>query len=177
MDYNASPFHRFPGWKTLALITVLIVYSLWYVGPGPYGKLAALAPGMPMEERFFYSGNDVVSVFAGLDAGGRRSKLISLLFDLPYMILNMLAFEALIAFGIRRLKLASKWNMLFILPTAFLFADFFEDSFLALTLYSSNTVLGTLAGIFTALKFLTFCAAFLVSIAMGAAGRYLISWV
>ena len=172
MDYQSSPFHRFYGWKILALIAVLVVYSLWYFGPGPYGQLEGLAPGMPMEAKFHYSGQEVVDVFAGLDANGRKTKLISLVFDLPVMFLNMLVFEALIAFGIRRMKLGGSWNLLFILPIAFLLCDFFEDSFLTLTLTSENTVLGTIAGLFTSLKTITFSLASLTGLLMALAGLW-----
>jgi len=42
-DVTSSPFHRFLGWKILALIAVLLAYSFWYTGPGFYGQLSRLA--------------------------------------------------------------------------------------------------------------------------------------
>ena len=49
MDYNNSPFHRFFGWQILVLAAVFQIYTMWYTGPGPFGHLADLAPGMPMQ--------------------------------------------------------------------------------------------------------------------------------
>ncbi len=174
MDYSNSPFHRFFGWQIWALLAVLTVYSLWFIGPGPFGQLAGLAPGMPLEQKGFYTGSDAVAILSGLDEAGRRTKLFSLLCDLPYMILNMLACEALIAFGIRHMKLGGKWNLLFALPIAFLFFDFFEDSFIALTLVSGNTVLGSIAGVFTFVKFVAFIGAGVAALVMGVLG--LVAW-
>jgi len=92
------------------------------------------------------------------------------------MILQALVFEAFIAFGIRHLKPKSiKWNLLFILPIGFLLADFFEDSFIALTLTTGSTALGGIAGFMTALKFAFFIPAIIVSLIMGCGG--LIPWV
>ena len=170
MDYNNSPFHRFFGWQILALAAVFQIYTMWYTGPGPFGQLADLAPGMPMQEQFFYSGQQAVDTYAGLDNAGRRTTLLALLLDIPFMILFSLLAEALIAFGIRQIKLGGKWNLLFVLPIAFLLCDFGEDSFLALTLTSGNTILGSIAGVFTAMKFVTFFLAIIFAIAMAIGG-------
>ncbi len=170
MTYENSPFHRFFGWQIIALAIVFLAYTLWYIGPGPFGQLADLAPGMPMQEQFFYSGQQAVDTYAGLDEAGQRTTLLALLLDIPFMILFWLLAEAFIAFGIRRMSLGGKWNLLFALPIIFLLCDFGEDSFLALTLTSGNTVLGSIAGIFTFLKMISFSAAILVAIGMGLAG-------
>jgi len=170
IDYKNSPFHRFFGWHILVLAVVFSAYTLWYTGPGPFGRLASLAPGMPMQEQFFYTGQQAVDIYAGLDEQGRKTTLLALLLDLPFMILFSLLAEALIAFGIRRMSLGGKWNLLFVLPIAFLLCDFGEDSFLALTLTSGNTILGSIAGVFTAMKFVTFTAAIIAAIGMSALG-------
>jgi len=175
MDYEHSPFHRFFGWQIIALAIVFQAYTLWYTGPGPFGQLAYLAPGMPMQEQFFYSGQQAVDTYAGLDAAGRRTTLLALLLDVPFMILFSLLAEALIAFGIRHMQLAGKWNLLFALPIAFLLCDFGEDSFLALTLTSGNTILGSIAGIFTTMKFVTFSLAIILALTMSLGG--LVAWI
>ena len=72
------------------------------------------------------------------------------------------------------MKLGGKWNLLFALPIAFLFFDFFEDSFIALTLVSGNMILGSIAGVFTFVKFIAFIAAGLAAMVMGVLG--LVAW-
>ena len=115
----------------------------------------------------FYSGSTAVEILGRLDPAGRQTKYLSLIFDIPYMIMQALVFEGLIAFGMRHMSLKNpKWNYLFILPMGFLLADFAEDSFLALTLSTGSQVFGTIAGFMTALKFLTFIPAIVVSTAM-----------
>lgn len=176
MDFKTSPFHRFQGWHILVLLAVTFLYSYWYTVLGPYSKVGALGPGLPLEERGFYSGADAVAALSQLDPSGAKAKYISLIFDIPYMILLALTFEALIAFGIRRLNLTHvRWNFLFILPIAFLLCDFAEDSFIALTLASGSEMLGSIAGVMTALKFFTVMPAMLVGIVMGFTG--LIVWI
>lgn len=176
MDYANSPFHKFMGWKTLALTAVAMAYTLWFTGPGPYGQLTGLAPHIPLEGSGFYTGTQAVEALGALDADGRRIKFLSLLCDIPFMILWALVFEAFIAFGIRRLNLtAAKWQLLFVLPLAFLLADFAEDSFIALTLVTGSEVLGTIAGFLTALKFFFYIPANLAALGMGASG--LVYWI
>lgn len=173
---DTSPFHRFHGWHILALLAVTIAYSAWFTSIGPYGKLADLGPGFPLEARGFYTGQQAVETLSQLDARGATTKYISLLFDVPFMVLFALSLEALIAFGIRRMTLTNiRWNLLFILPIAFLLLDFSEDSFIALTLATGSPLLGTIAGIMTFLKFAVFIPATLIAIAMGLAG--LIAWI
>jgi len=112
----------------------------------------------------------------GLDEAGRRLKLITLIFDIPYMILNALTFEALIAFGLRHIRPKNvKWNLLFALPIIFLLADLFEDCFIALTLVTGSTLFGTLAGLFTVLKFGSFLAASLCGLILALLG--LVFWL
>lgn len=160
----------------LALIAVFAVYTLWYVGPGFFGDLTRLAGHASLQESGFYTGADAVERLGKLDAAGRRTKFLSLIFDVPYMILQALIFEAFIAFGMRHLKPKNpKWNLLFILPIGFLLVDFFEDSFIALTMTTGSTALGTIAGLMTALKFGVFIPAILVSLVMGIGG--LVAWL
>lgn len=175
MDYSNSPFHRFQGWHILILLTVTFAYTYWFVVIGPFSKLATLAPGLPLEERGFYTGAQAVEALSGLGAEGTRAKFISLACDVPYMILTALSLEALIAFGIRRLNFTNvKWNFLFILPIAFLLFDFAEDSFLALTLATDSTLLGSIAGILTPLKLAAVIPATIIAVVMGVTG--LIAW-
>lgn len=175
MDYSKSPFHKFMGWKTLALLVVTMAYSIWFTGPGPYGQYAALFPGKPLEELGFYSGQYAVSTLSALDEDGRATALTALIFDVPYMILLALSCEALIAFGLRRLPLKGPvWPMLFVLPIAFLLSDFAEDSALALTLVTESEIIGSIAGFMTGMKFFTVMAAMLTGFVLSVSG--LIYW-
>ena len=175
-DYNSSPFHRFQGGRIWALIAVFVVYTLWYIGPGYFGQMTRLPGHTSLQEMGFYSGDRAVDVLGRLDVSGRRTKFLALIFDVPYMILQALVFEALIAFGMRHLKPRNpKWNLLFILPIAFLLIDFLEDSFIALTMTTGSETLGTLAGLMTALKFVVFIPAIIISLFMGLCG--VITWL
>lgn len=171
-----SPFHRFQGRKLLALIAVFAAYTFWYIGPGFFGDLTRLPGHVSLQESGFYTGADAVERLGKLDAVGRKTKFLALIFDVPYMILQALIFEALIAFGMRHMKPKHpKWNLLFILPIAFLLVDFAEDSFIALTMTTGSVALGTIAGFMTAFKFAVFIPAIIVSLIMGAGG--LILWL
>lgn len=171
MTSQDTPFHRFQGFRLLALIIVTVGYSYWFTAFGPFGKLAALAPGMPLEEAMHYSGAHAASVLGSLDEAGRKMKYLSLACDIPFMVLSTLMAEGLIAFGLRHLGLmGGKWRLLFILPLAFLMFDFLEDSFLALTLASGSEVFGTIAGIMTPLKMFTFVPAMILAIFFGFSG-------
>ena len=151
----------------MALIAVFAAYTLWYVGPGFFGDMLRLPGHISLQEKGFYSGAEAVEILGRLDAAGQKTKLLALIFDVPYMILQALVFEACIAFGLRHMPLKNpKWNLLFILPIGFLLADFAEDSFLALTLTTGSTALGTIAGFMTALKFITFIPGIIVSLVM-----------
>jgi len=150
-----------------------MAYTLWYIGPGFFGQMTSLPGYSSLQEMGFYSGATAVETLGSLDAAGRKTKFLALIFDLPYMILQALVFEAFIAFGLRHIKPKNpKWNLLFILPIGFLLVDFFEDSFIALTLTTGSTALGTIAGIMTALKFTIFIPAMIISLIMGAAGLF-----
>lgn len=175
-DFKASPFHRFQGWHIWALVAVFMVYTLWYTGPGFFGDLGRLPGHISLQQKGFYTGAEAVEILGRLDAEGRKTKLLALIFDLPYMILQALVFEAFIAFGMRHLRPKNaKWNLLFILPIAFLLVDFLEDSFIALTLTTGSTALGTIAGLMTALKFAVFIPAIIISLIMGIGG--LMAWL
>ncbi|MEP3890848.1 MAG: hypothetical protein ABJN69_10290 [Hellea sp.] len=175
-DQASSPFHRFQGRRMLALIAVFFAYTLWYVGPGFFGDLTRIAGHASLQETGFYTGAEAVERLGKLDAAGRKTKFLALIFDVPYMILQALVFEALIAFGMRHMKPKSlKWNLLFILPIGFLLIDFAEDSFIALTMTTGSIALGTIAGFMTALKFAIFIPAIIVSLIMGIGG--IIAWL
>lgn len=173
---SSSPFHRFQGWRFLALVIVFALYTSWYVGPGFFGDMLRLPGHISLQEKGFYSGAEAVEILGRLDAEGRKTKLLALIFDVPYMILQALVFEAAIAFGLRHMKLQNpKWNLLFILPIGFLLVDFAEDSFIALTLTAGSTVLGTIAGFMTALKFVVFIPGIVVSLLMFCGG--VLAWL
>ena len=174
MTNAMSSFHRFQGWRILALCAVFAVYTLWYIGPGYFGQMTRLPGHMSLQEMGFYSGATAVEILGNLDAQGRKVKFLALIFDVPYMILQALVFEAFIAFGMRHIKPRNpKWNFLFVFPIAFLLVDFAEDSFIALTLATGSTVLGGLAGLMTALKFAVFIPAIIVSLMMGIGGLFM----
>ena len=175
-NYATSPFHRFQGWRILALLALFAAYTMWYVGPGYFGQMTRIPGHASLQEMGFYSGPKAVEILGNLDAQGRKLKFLALIFDVPYMILQALVFEAFIAFGLRHIRPQNpKWNLLFILPIAFLLVDFAEDSFIALTLTTESTALGAIAGLMTALKFLVFIAASILSLMMCVWG--LVLWV
>jgi len=164
---NSSPFHRFQGWRLLALIIIFSLYTLWFTMPGYFGQMTRIEGHISLQKSGFYSGATAVEILSRLDAAGQKAKYLALIFDVPYMIMQALVFEGLIAFGMRHMKPQNpKWNYLFILPIGFLLADFAEDSFLALTLATGSQVFGTIAGFMTAFKFLTFIPAIVVSTVM-----------
>ena len=168
-----DPFNRFAGRSLIGLLIVFAAYTLWYVGPGYFGQLIRLESYSALQSSWFYSGQTAVNRLDVLDAAGRRVKYLALIFDVPYMILQALVFEALIAFGLRRAKPQNpKWIMLFILPITFLLVDFAEDSFLALTLVTGSYGFGAAAGFFTFLKMLTFIIAIIASISMACWGLW-----
>jgi len=170
---DTSSFYRFQGWRLLGLIIVFFAYTTWYTGPGFFGDLTRLPGHVALQERGFYSGATAIEILGKLDAAGRKTKYLALVFDVPYMIMQALVFEGLIAFGMRHLKPKSpKWTLLFILPIGFLLADFAEDSFIALTLATGSQALGTIAGLMTALKFATFIPAIITSFIMGIGGLW-----
>lgn len=164
-------FHKFQGLRLLTLIVVTMAYTYWFTVHGPYSKLAALGPGLPLEGAMYYSGAHAVSVLGSLDAAGRKMKYFSLAGDVPFMILQALLLEGLIAFGLRHLGLmGARWRLLFFAPLAFLMFDFLEDSFLALTLASGSEALGTLAGLMTPMKMATYTAASILALVLSVSG-------
>ena len=175
MDPQHSPFHKFQGWRLLALIVVTIAYSSWFTTLGPYGQLSDLFSGLPLEEMGWYTGRTAVSFLSGLDAAGQKLQYWSLLFDVPNMILTALMLEGLIGFGIRNMRLKKPAvNMFFVLPIMYLLIDFFENSFLALTMSTQSEFLGSIAGFMTAGKFLVVLPTFLIALVMFLGG--LIAW-
>ena len=171
MSKKLTPFTRFQNHWFFVLLAVYVAYSTWYLGPGFYGQLAALGSGMPLEERGYYSGAFAVETLSALSPEGRKTKYLSLLFDIPYMIMTALILEAMMMFGLLSLKKdRSKWAAILGLPIIFLLVDFFEDSALALTLVSGSEVFGTVAGIMTPLKFTMFSIASLAAIIFSVCG-------
>lgn len=169
-------FYKVSAWGLLAVLAALIAYSIWYTGPGPYGQYAALAPQGPMQEVGFYPGAQAVETLAALNAEARQAKYIALAFDLPYMLLNMLFFGGLMALGLKLMnRQGTRWEGLLLLPMLFFDADLLEDICLALTLANGSELTGTLAGIFTALKFLFFMASALIALCLFIAG--LVMWI
>lgn len=172
---NMSAFHRFQGLHIWILITVFLVYTLWFIGPGYFGQMTRMPGHISLQESGFYSGRTATEILGKLSPAERKTKYLALIFDVPYMILQALVFEALIAFGMRHIKPKSvKWNFLFMFPIGFLLIDFLEDSFIGLTLASGSQILGTIAGVMTALKFMIFIPAIFISLVMGIGG--VIAW-
>lgn len=170
---NPSPFYRFQGWRFVGLFVVFALYTAWYVGPGYFGQLTRLDGYSLLQARGFYTGVDAQVAVESLTAEGRRLKYLALIFDIPYMILQALVFEAAIAFGILQARLTSRyWQWLFILPIGFLLADVMEDSLLALLLSTGHIAFGTLAGFLTALKFIIFIPAIFASFTMLIIGAF-----
>ena len=173
MSQNLTPFTRFQNRWFFVLLVIYIAYSLWFIGPGPFGQLASLGAGIPLEERGYYTGAFAVETLSALSPEGRKAKYISLLFDIPYIIMTALVLEAMTAFGlIATGRERSKWAALLALPMIFLVVDVLEDSALALTLASGSEVFGTLAGLLTPLKFLVFSVATLVALVLAACGLF-----
>ena len=168
-----SPFYQFQGGRFIALLIVFSLYTAWYIGPGYFGQLSRLTGYEMLQERGFYSGAEALATLASLSAEGRKLKFLALVFDVPYMILQALVFEAAIAFGLLQMHLsARRWQWLFLLPIGFLVADMLEDSALALTLSTGHLLFGTLAGIMTGLKFLVFIPGIIVSLLMAVGGIF-----
>lgn len=169
----SSPFHRFQGWRFLALFIVFALYTSWYVGPGFFGDMLRIPGHISLQEKGFYTGVEAVDILGRLDEQGRKAKFLALIFDVPYMFLQALLFEACIAFGLRHMRPKNpKWNLLFILPIGFLLTDFAEDSLIALTLTTGSMALGSTAGVMTALKFTTFIPGIIVSLIMLGGGLW-----
>lgn len=145
------------GWPLFLTVIALIAYSGWYVGPGYFGQLAGLAPGMPLQSSLFYSGEYATRVLGAIDPAAHKTVYLAYLFDIPYMVLNALVLQGLIAFGARQMRWKAGFaTVCLIFPIAFLIFDVFEDSSLALTLSSGSELAGSIAGVFTLLKMVSF---------------------
>jgi len=137
----------------------------------PFGELTRLDSYAYLQGRVFYKGADAVAAIESLSPEGRRLKFTELGFDLIYMVLQTWVFEAVIAFGLTALGwMASRWRWLLLSPIGFLMFDFLEDSFLALVMLTSSEVLGSLAGVFTLMKFVFFIPLVFLSLGFGVAG-------
>lgn len=171
MSQTLTPFTRFQNRWFFVLLVVYIAYSAWFMGVGPYGKLAALGAGMPLEERGYYTGAFAVETLSALNSEGRTTKYLSLLFDIPYMIMSALVLEAMTAFGlIATGRDRSKWAVLLALPMLFLIVDILENSALAFTLASGSALLGSVAGLLTPLKFFVFSVAMIAALILAVYG-------
>ena len=155
----------------VALLVIFLAYTLWFIGPGPFGDLTRLEGYSSLQARGFYTGAEAFSAIESLGAEGRHIKFKALGFDLIYMVLQTLVFEAVIAFGLSaRGLLATHWRWCLLAPMGFLLFDFLEDSFLALVMVTSSELIGIFAGIFTILKFVFFGPLVFLSIGLGLAG-------
>lgn len=174
MFFKASQghnYHRFSGWRLLALIIVYLAYVLWYTGIGPFGQLTRIEDYAYLQGRGFYTGAEALAAIESLSDAERRLKYIALGLDVIYMFLQTWLFEALIAFGLSALGLLqTRWRWLLILPMGFLLFDILEDSALALLLATSSELIGSFAGVFTALKFAFFLPLIPLSIGLAIAG-------
>ena len=164
-------FHRFTGWRLIALLVIFLTYTLWFIGPGPFGDLTRLEDYSYLQERGFYTGAEAVCAIETLSAEGRRIKFTALGFDVIYMILQTWVFEAVIAFGLSACGLlTSRWRWILLAPMGFLNFDFLEDSALALVMVTSSEIIGSFAGVFTLLKFTFFVPLVFVSVGLGLVG-------
>ena len=164
-------FHRFTGWRLVALLCVFLVYTLWFTGMGPFGALTRLDNYTNLQSRGFYTGAQAVAAIESLDAAGRQVKFKALGFDLIYMVLQTWVFEAIIAFGLStRSLMDTRWRWSLAAPMGFLLFDFLEDSFLALVMVTSSEIIGSFAGVFTLLKFAVFLPLVFLSLALGGLG-------
>jgi len=171
MKLKGYNYERFQGWRLIALLVVFTAYTLWFIGPGPFGDLARLQGYEALQERGFYSGAEAVASIESLSVEGRGVKYKALGFDLIYMVLQTWVFEAVIAFGLMALGLmSSRWRWLLLAPMGFLLFDFLEDSFLALVMATSSEIIGSFSGVFTLMKFVFFIPLVLLSIGFGCAG-------
>lgn len=162
---------RFTGWRLIALLAVFSAYIIWFTTIGPFGELTRLDSYAYLQGRVFYTGADAVAAIESLTQEGRRLKFRALGFDLIYMVLQTWVFEAVIAFGLTSLGwMRSRWRWLLLAPIGFLMFDFLEDSFLALVMLTSSEVLGSLAGLFTVMKFVFFTPLVFISFGLGVSG-------
>jgi len=158
------------GWALVAAFIFMVVYTLWFVGPGYFGQLGALSPDLPLQSAFFYSGEHAVTTLGDIDPEDRKIAYLAYLFDLPFMWISTVVFTSFIALGIKALNLKNWFGKLALLmPALFLFFDISEDSLLAITLASGSEVTGAVAGFATLLKMIAFGVSNLAAIAFGLA--------
>ena len=171
MKSKAHNYERFQGWRLIALLVVFIAYTLWFIGPGPFGDLTSIEGYESLQARGFYTGAEAVAAIETLSAETRAIKFKALGFDLIYMVLQTWVFEAVIAFGLITLGwMSSPWRWILLAPMGFLLFDFLEGSFLALVMVTSSEWIGSFAGGFTLMKFVFFIPLILLSIGLGIAG-------
>jgi hypothetical protein len=171
MRLKGYNYHRFTGWRLIALIAVFFAYTLWFTGPGPFGELMRIDGYAGLQERGFYTGAEAVAAIESLNADGRRIKFTALGFDLIYMVLQCWMFEALMVFGLTALGwMSSRWRWCLLFPIGFLLFDFLEGGFLALTMVTSSELLGGIAGVSTLLKFAFFIPTIFLSFGLTIAG-------
>ena len=164
-------YHRFTGWRLIALLVGFFAYTLWFTSIGPFGELTRLENYTYLQGRGFYTGKEAVAAIDSLSEEERRIKFTALGFDLIYMVLQTWVFEAVIAFGLTALGLmTTRWRWILLAPMGFLLFDFLEDSSLALVLATSSEIIGSFAGVFTCLKFTFFVPLVFISLGLGAAG-------
>lgn len=171
MKLKGHNYKRFQGWRLIALLGVFTAYTLWFIGPGPFGELTRLQGYAFLQGRGFYTGAEAVSAIESLSPEGRAVKYKALGLDLIYMVLQTWVFEAVIAFGLITLGLmSSRWRWLLLAPMGFLLFDFLESSFLALLLATSSEVIGSFAGVINLMKFIFFIPLVFLSLGFGSAG-------
>lgn len=169
-------YHRFSGWRLVALLIVFALYAAWFIGPGYFGQLVRLEDYEFLQGRGFYRGWEAVAAVERLDAAGVRLKFLELGFDIIYMFLQAFVFEALIAFGLRHLGwMSTRWRWLLLLPMAYLFFDILEDGCLALLLTTHMEMIGSFAGVFTFLKMAFFLPCIPISLGFAVAGC--VAWI
>lgn len=160
-------YNHFRGWRMVALFAAFLIYTLWFTGPGFFGQMGRLPNYTSLQESGFYSGAQAVATLSALEGEARITKLLALIFDVPYMVMQTLVFGAFIAFGLGHWgKEQSRWRVLVFLPAAFLLFDALEDSFIAATLFTQSEAIGGIAGVMTAAKFAAFLPSILASLIM-----------
>jgi len=142
MKLKGHNYERFQGWRLIALLGVFTTYTLWFIGPGPFGELTRLQGYAFLQGRGFYTGAEAVSAIESLSPEGRAVKYKALGLDLIYMVLQTWVFEAVIALS----------------------------SFLALLLATSSEVIGSFAGVINLMKFIFFIPLVFLSFGFGSAG-------
>lgn len=158
------------GWPLVAAFVLMVVYAMWFVGPGYFGQLGALSPDLPLQSAFFYSGEHAVTTLGQIAPDDHKIAYLAYIFDLPYMWISAVVFTNLIALGVKALKITNGFGKLALLmPALFLLFDISEDLLLAITLASGSEITGAIAGYATLFKMITFGLSNLLAIAFGLA--------